>query len=62
MLMIGHCVCSLYRQMLTNQSWVDAGKSDLVLCEDEQCSHVFAEFLRFVTIKCELSELYNKLH
>ena len=43
------CSCFLYRQMLTNPSWIDAGKSDLVLHEDEECFQVFGEFLRFVT-------------
>ena len=47
------CLCSMYRQMLTNPSWVDAGKSHLVLYEDEECSDVFAEFLRLVTVKCK---------
>jgi len=42
--------------MLTNPSWVDAGKSHLVLLEDDECSRVFAEFLRFITVKCEFQE------
>jgi len=33
--------------MLTSESWVDAGNSHLTLHEDEECSHVFADFLRF---------------
>jgi len=37
--------------MLTNPSWIDAGKSDLMLQEAEECHHVFADFLRFETSK-----------
>jgi len=49
--------------MLMSTCWVDAGKSDLLLYEDEECCHVFAEFLRFVTIKIlEILETYNNLH
>jgi len=43
--------CTVYRQMLTNPSWIDAGKSDLMLQEAEECHHVFADFLRFETSK-----------
>ena len=45
-----HCILIRYilicRQMLTNTNWLDCGKSELNLQEQEESVPVFGDFLR----------------